>query len=81
MISLVCNICGESIRLLPGPRQQETKFHQHKIIHKQCYDELMEFETYYSKPEPIAWIDLKKGRLYMDKTSYKELKEYLGIEG
>lgn len=61
MISLVCNICGESIHILPGPRQQETKFHHHKIIHKQCYDELMEFECYMSVfdhvPSPVEIME------------------------
>ena len=54
---MVCNICGESIHILPGPRQQETSFYNHHVVHKQCLMELKEFECYMSvfdhKPSPL----------------------------
>lgn len=43
-----CQICGQKINLLPGPHQQNTTFYRHHLVHKQCLEELEEFECYMS---------------------------------
>ena len=57
---MVCVLCQKSINILPGPRQQETSFYQHHLVHTQCLRELEEkeeFELYMSVfdhvPSPV----------------------------